>query len=280
MQVNSISVNPSVHRKGSAKNTAENINSTSIQDCQQAPLSALQAYSKINFKGSCDNCQTKNVIILLGAPNSGKGTFSNKVSKRYDIPQISTGDILKREIKAKSELGLKVKSYIDDGALVPDSLIINIVKKRITEPDCEKGFILDGFPRTKAQAEKLNDMLGEMPNVKLKVLNLDVPEEVLYERSANRKICSDCSKSFNIREYKEENCDEDGCNGKLIKRSDDTPEVLTSRLEEYHIKTQPVSDFYAESGQLTNIDIDAAVGRDCPPEKIMARLVDAIETAD
>ena len=164
-----------------------------VNPMQNPILPALKADS-VHFKGNSQI--TKKVIILLGAPNSGKGTFARKIAEKYSIPQISTGDILRGELKKATELGLEAKKYMESGGLVPDALIMKIFQRRIQQEDCQKGFILDGFPRTINQAEQLDKVLSKDKNISLKIINLDVDKEILYQRSANRYTCADCSKTY------------------------------------------------------------------------------------
>ena len=198
----------------------------------------------VSFKHAAQN-DIKKVIVILGAPNSGKGTCARKLSSRYSIPQISTGDILRNEVRQGTALGKKVQDYMNSGCLVPDDLMIDIFKFRIAKPDCKNGFILDGFPRTVQQAEKLEDLLKQEKNANLKIINLDVDENVLYERSAKRYMCKDCSRTYSLDEYstKTSKCD---CGGELIKRADDTPEVLSQRLENYKKQSLPLLDYYSD----------------------------------
>lgn len=194
----------------------------------------------------------KKVIILLGAPNSGKGTYAREISAKYSIPQISTGDILRQEVKNGTALGKKAQTYMNSGALVPDELIIGMFKNRIAQKDCLNGFILDGFPRTVAQAKKLDELLKSNKNIETKVINLDVAEQILYQRSANRYMCTDCSKTHSVKNYNPltSKCE---CGGKLIKRSDDTPEILKQRLIAYNTQSSPLINYYKE--QLRNIHV-------------------------
>lgn len=198
----------------------------------------------VSFTNTVKN-NIKRVIILLGAPNSGKGTCAREISARYSIPQISTGDILRNEMKNETDLGKKVQSYMISGRLVPDDLVIDIFKTRIAKPDCNNGFILDGFPRTVQQAEKLEELLKKEKNIDVRVINLDVDENILYERSAKRYMCKDCSRTYSIKDYNplSSKCE---CGGQLIKRVDDTPEVLSKRLESYKKQSLPLLDFYSD----------------------------------
>ena len=157
---------------------------------QQTPILPVSKMDSVSFGATSQ--QAKKVIILLGAPNSGKGTFARKISERFAIPQISTGDILRNEVKKSSKLGLEAKKYMESGGLVPDALIMKIFQQRIAEKNCLRGFILDGFPRTINQSEQLNEILSKDKNISLKIVNLDVEKDILFTRSANRYTCADC----------------------------------------------------------------------------------------
>ena len=194
-------------------------------------------------------------IIMLGAPGAGKGTQAKFLIEKYGIPQISTGDILRAAIKEGTAMGLEAKKFMDDGKLVPDSTIIGIIKDRLSEDDCKKGFILDGFPRTLAQAEALEVLMKEM-NIKLdKVISLNVPDELILGRIVGRKVCPVCGASFHV-EFNppkvEGKCDL--CGADLITRKDDNAETVTKRLTEYHSQTAPLFDFYQSRGVLVDID--------------------------
>ena len=194
-------------------------------------------------------------IMLFGAPGAGKGTQAKFLIEKYGIPQISTGDILRAAIKEGTAMGLEAKKFMDDGKLVPDSTIIGIIKDRLSEDDCKKGFILDGFPRTLAQAEALEVLIKEM-NLKLdKVISLNVPDELILGRIVGRKVCPVCGASFHV-EFNppkvEGKCDL--CGADLITRKDDNAETVTKRLTEYHSQTAPLFDFYQSRGVLVDID--------------------------
>lgn len=194
-------------------------------------------------------------IMLFGAPGAGKGTQAKFLIEKYGIPQISTGDILRAAIKEGTAMGLEAKKFMDDGKLVPDSTIIGIIKDRLSEDDCKKGFILDGFPRTLAQAEALEVLIKEM-NIKLdKVISLNVPDELILGRIVGRKVCPVCGASFHV-EFNppkvEGKCDL--CGADLITRKDDNAETVTKRLTEYHSQTAPLFDFYQSRGVLVDID--------------------------
>jgi adenylate kinase len=195
-------------------------------------------------------------IVLLGAPGAGKGTVA-KLLEAYDgSVQISTGDILRAAVKAGSELGKQAKGFMERGELVPDSLIMDIMEARLQEPDCAKGFILDGFPRTIPQAEELKKLLGKL---KLKldlVANLDVPREVVLDRLTTRRTCSnqDCQEIYNV---KSKPASADGkclkCGSPVVQRADETEEAITIRLQTYNQKTAPLTAFYQKEGLLKNV---------------------------
>lgn len=190
-------------------------------------------------------------IILLGAPGAGKGTQAEYLSKRFSIPHISTGDILRENVKNETELGKKAKEYMDKGLLVPDEIVIEIVKDRISKEDCKNGFLLDGFPRTIAQAEALDKVLQDLGQKIDKVLNIEVPDEKILERMSGRRICKNCGASFHViyrPPQKEGVCDV--CGGELYQREDDKEETVKKRLEVYHAQTQPLIDYYRAKGLL------------------------------
>ncbi len=194
-------------------------------------------------------------LVLLGPPGAGKGTQASAIVKKYNIPHISTGDIFRENIKQGTELGKKAKEYIDKGLLVPDDIVVSIVKDRILEEDCKKGFLLDGFPRTLNQGEALDDELSQM-NLKLdKVININVEKEVLIERTIGRRICKDCGATYHIKfnpPVKEGICD--NCGGKLYQRDDDTQETIEKRIEVYQKQTKPLIDYYTKKGLILNVD--------------------------
>ena len=194
-------------------------------------------------------------IMLFGAPGAGKGTQAKFLIEKYGIPQISTGDILRAAIKEGTPMGLEAKRFMDEGKLVPDSTIIGIIKDRLSQEDCKKGFILDGFPRTIAQAEALEVLMKEMGITLDKVISLNVPDELIVGRVTGRKVCPACGASFHV-EFNppkvEGKCDL--CGADLITRKDDNAETVTKRLEEYHSQTAPLFDFYQERGVLVDID--------------------------
>lgn len=194
-------------------------------------------------------------IMLFGAPGAGKGTQAKFLIEKYGIPQISTGDILRAAIKDGTPMGMEAKKYMDMGKLVPDSTIIGIIKDRLSEPDCKKGFILDGFPRTIPQAEALEKLMKEM-NIKLdKVISLNVPDDLILERITGRQVCPKCGASYHIKFNPPKVagiCDYTG--EKLITRKDDNAETVGKRLKEYHSQTAPLFDFYKDRGVLVEVD--------------------------
>lgn len=189
-------------------------------------------------------------LILLGAPGAGKGTQAEVISAKLDIPQISTGNILREAVKNGTECGLKAKSYMESGALVPDEVVIGILKDRIAEDDCKNGFILDGFPRTVPQAEALEAMGVNID----KVLSIDVPDADIQARISGRRVCEKCGASYHV-DFKptkvEGICDK--CGGNAVQRKDDAPETVIERLKTYHVQTAPLADFYDAKGKLTRV---------------------------
>jgi len=186
-------------------------------------------------------------LIFLGPPGAGKGTQAAVVSKTLGIPTISTGDMLRSAIKEGTQVGLKAKTFMDKGQLVPDDVIIGIVKERLQKPDCAKGFILDGVPRTLAQAQALEDQGLAFD----KVISLEVSDEAIVERMGGRRVCSKCGEPYhmvNKPPKREGVCDT--CGGELVQRSDDKAETVRLRLEVYHAETEPLKRFYQERGLL------------------------------
>ena len=190
-------------------------------------------------------------LILLGAPGAGKGTQAEILSKLLDIPTISTGNILRAAMKAGTEVGLKAKAYVESGKLVPDDVIIGIIRERLAEPDCAKGYILDGVPRTIPQAQTMDDMGLEVDCA----LSIEIEDETIVRRMAGRRTCKDCSATFHVENNPpkvEGKCD--FCGGELTIRADDAPETVKKRLETYHRETEPLKAFYAERGKLRLVD--------------------------
>ena len=178
-------------------------------------------------------------IILLGAPGSGKGTLAKQITKDFSIPQISTGDLFREIVKTESPLANKVKEIMKSGALVPDEVTIQIMKDRISKPDCEKGFILDGFPRTVKQAIELQNI----SDIDIVIL-VNLSNDVIVERLSSRRTCPNCGEIYNTTTYKKESCEK--CATKLIQRDDDKPETIKNRLEVYEKNTAPLINFYSE----------------------------------
>lgn len=190
-------------------------------------------------------------LILLGAPGAGKGTQAEKIVEKYGIPAVSTGNIIRAALKAGTEMGLKAKSFMDAGQLVPDDVVIGIIKDRLQEKDCENGFILDGFPRTIPQAQALEDMGVDID----KVLDIEVTDEKITARMSGRRVCSKCANSYHLL-YKKPKTEGvcDACGGELIQRKDDAPETVQARLKEYHEMTEPLKDFYKKLGKLVIVE--------------------------
>ena len=190
-------------------------------------------------------------LILLGAPGAGKGTQAEKIVEKYSIPAISTGNTIRAALKEGTEMGLKAKSYMEAGQLVPDDVVIGIIKDRLAQSDCENGFILDGFPRTIPQAQALEDMGVAID----KVLDIEVPDEKITARMSGRRVCSKCANSYHLlyKKPKQEGvCD--ACGGELVQRKDDAPETVQARLKEYHEMTEPLKDFYQKLGKLVIVE--------------------------
>ena len=190
-------------------------------------------------------------IIFLGAPGAGKGTQADKVSERLGIPTISTGAIIRSALKNGTKMGLEAKKFIESGALVPDEVVIGIVKERLAESDCDKGYILDGFPRSVPQAIAL----AEMGVVLDKVVSFEISDDAIVERMSGRRVCASCGKTFHVKHLpsaKGDICD--ACDGELVIRADDDPAVVRSRLEVYHSTTEPLKDYYREKGMLCIVD--------------------------
>jgi adenylate kinase len=186
-------------------------------------------------------------LILMGPPGAGKGTQGEILEKKLGVSTISTGLMLRTAIKEQTEIGKLAEQYINDGKLVPDEVMVEVVKQRLAQPDCENGFILDGFPRTTAQAEALDAAGVEID----KVLLLEVPDEKIVERLSSRRECSKCGAPYNIifkKPVKEGICD--SCGGELIQRKDDVPETIQNRLDVYHNQTEPIKEFYLKKGIL------------------------------
>lgn len=190
-------------------------------------------------------------IIFLGAPGAGKGTQAERVADAYGIPTVSTGNIIREALSNGTEMGIKAKTYIEAGKLVPDDVVIGIIQERLAKDDCKGGFILDGFPRTIPQAEALEDM-----GVKIdKVVDIEVPDEAIKERMSGRRVCPKCGSTYHLVTKKPKVdgiCDR--CGAELVQRKDDAPETVSDRLNVYHTQTEPLKDFYNKRGSLAVVD--------------------------
>ena len=194
-------------------------------------------------------------VIFLGPPGAGKGTQAVRVCERLGIPQISTGDILRRAMRDQTPTGLAAKSYVDKGQLVPDSVVIDIVRERLAQEDCAGGYLLDGFPRTVPQAEAL----AQFAHIDA-VIDIDVSDEKLIERLSGRRVCPACGGTYHVSHLKGDTCEK--CGGKLIQRDDDKAETVLSRLSVYHAQTAPLIDYYDARGLLRKVDGSAPMD-DC-----------------
>lgn len=189
-------------------------------------------------------------IIMLGAPGAGKGTQAAVLCEHFGIPTISTGNMIREALKNGTEMGLKAKSFMDEGKLVPDEVVIGIVKERLSEDDCKKGFILDGFPRTIPQAEALDEMGIDIQYV----INIDIADERIVNRMSGRRVCEGCGRPFhlvNLKPQKDGICDD--CGGTLVQRKDDHPDTVLARLAVYHKETEPLVAYYEKQGKLVNV---------------------------
>ncbi len=195
-------------------------------------------------------------FIFLGAPGAGKGTYASPLSREWNIPAISTGDILRENVKQNTALGQKAKAYMERGALVPDEIVTGMMAERLSKQDADRGFILDGYPRTISQAEALNKILVEKNHRVKAVINVEVPREVIIQRLTGRRACPQCHANYNVntslRPRVENVCDQ--CGAGLITRSDDNKETITRRLAVYTEQTAPLIDFYRRDGLLRSID--------------------------
>ncbi len=194
-------------------------------------------------------------LVLLGAPGAGKGTQAKKLIEKYSIPQISTGDILRKAVADGTPLGKEAKSYMDSGGLVPDSVVIGLVKERLAQDDCKKGYILDGFPRTTPQAEALDAELTAMGTPLTDALSVDVPMNDLMKRLTGRRTCKSCQQMYNLHfsaPQKEGVCDK--CSGELMQRDDDKEDTIKNRLEVYEKSTAPLIDYYSGKGILKSVE--------------------------
>ena len=190
-------------------------------------------------------------LIFLGAPGAGKGTQAEVVCEKFKIPAISTGNIIRAALKERTEMGIKAKDYIEKGQLVPDDVVIGIIRERLAKDDCKNGFVLDGFPRTVPQAEALDEMGVEID----RVIDIEVPDEKIVARMSGRRVCGACGASYHLLYKKPEKdgvCD--NCGARLVQRDDDKPETVLERLEVYHTQTEPLKDFYRSKGKLRIVE--------------------------
>ena len=213
-------------------------------------------------------------LILLGPPNAGKGTQAQSLIETYGIPQISTGDIFRSNIKNETPLGKKAKSYLDQGLLVPDELVVDIVKDRLQKEDCKKGFLLDGFPRTVIQAEALEDCLEEDQTKLDKVINIQVRREVLVERAVGRRVCLKCGATYHVSfkpVSKPGICDI--CGGEVVQRKDDQRETAEKRIRVYEQETAPLIQFYQKRNLLITVDGEQSI------QQVTTSILDALKDA-
>lgn len=199
-------------------------------------------------------------LVLMGLPGAGKGTQAERIVEEYNIPHISTGDMFRAAMKEETELGLKAKSFMDQGQLVPDEVTIGIVRERLEKEDCQNGFLLDGFPRTVPQAEALEDLMNQLGRTLDYVINIDVDQSILLERLTGRRICKECGSTYHLvfnPPAKEGVCDK--CGGELYQRADDNAETVGNRLEVNIKQAKPLLDFYESKGYLRNIDGQQAI---------------------
>ncbi len=210
-------------------------------------------------------------LILLGGPGVGKGTQAQRLSKEYNVPHIATGDILRQSVKNGTEIGLKAKSYMDKGLLVPDDVVIGIIESRLAQPDAKAGYILDGFPRTVPQAQALDDLITRMDMAPDAVVNINASVDMVVRRLTGRRTCRDCQAVYhvvNIPPKKAGVCDQ--CGGKLYQRDDDTEETIRKRIQVYMEQTAPLLDYYQESGRLTRVSGDSGL------DKVYASICDSL----
>lgn len=214
-------------------------------------------------------------ILIMGPAGAGKGTMSDLILQAYDIPHISTGDMLRENVANGTELGKEAKSYMDAGKLVPDDVINAMVEKRLQEPDCQKGYLLDGFPRTLVQAKAFEEIAAKIGKPVETVLALEVDFEILKERVTGRRVCPKCGAIYHISNFPpkvEGVCDK--CGSPLKQRADDTVEKLTQRMKEYDASTKPVIDFYDEKGVVTHLDASQK------PDVVFGRIKEALAKID
>lgn len=214
-------------------------------------------------------------IVLVGPQGSGKGTQAELLVAKYGIPHVATGDILREAIKGETALGRQAKVYMDRGELVPDEIVIGIIRERVALPDCRKGFVFDGFPRTIPQAEAFSEVLGQLGIPLDAVVLLEVPRATLLERMAGRRVCRNCGATYHVTlnpPRHDRICDL--CGGELYQRADDNPEAIRTRLEAYDRATRPLTDYYRQRGLLVEVD---GVGT---LEDVFGRMERAIRTRE
>lgn len=211
-----------------------------------------------NIKGYFIEAERQGVdmkIIMLGAPGAGKGTQAKMIAEKYGIPHVSTGDIFRANIKNGTELGMEAKKYMDQGLLVPDELTVKILLDRVAQADCEKGYVLDGFPRTIPQAQVLDKALSELGDAIDYAVNVDVPDDNIVRRMSGRRACLSCGATYHIEHIPPKTegvCDK--CGQSLVLRDDDKAETVLNRLKVYHDQTQPLIEFYTDKGVLKTVD--------------------------
>ena len=211
-------------------------------------------------------------FVIFGPQGAGKGTQSARITEKFGIPSIATGDIFRWAIKGGTALGLKAREYVDAGHLVPDELTIGVVRERLDADDCLEGFLLDGFPRNVGQARALDEILSGVECSLDAAIVIEVPEEVSLRRILGRRVCSNCGRNYHLDAPPEENWTCDACGGEVIERGDDLDEAtVRERLRTYHEQTEPLKKYYRDKGLLVEID-----GADGSPDEVFARIVEAI----
>jgi adenylate kinase len=212
-------------------------------------------------------------IILLGGPGVGKGTQAHKLSEKYNVPHIATGDILRQSVEDKTEMGLMAKSYMDKGLLVPDDVVVGIVKDRLAQPDVKAGFIFDGFPRTVPQAQALDDLVAEMDMPLDVVINIKASVDAVVQRLSGRRTCRNCQAVYHVVHLspkKDGICDR--CGGRLYQRKDDREETIRNRLQVYERQTSPLLDYYRKAGKLVEVSGDGSI------EAVYASICDSLSS--
>ncbi|WP_066639901.1 adenylate kinase [Desulfolucanica intricata] len=211
-------------------------------------------------------------LLIMGPPGAGKGTQAEVLVKELDITHISTGDMFRNAIKEGTEMGKKAKEYMDQGQLVPDEVVVGMVKDRLSQPDCQKGFLLDGFPRTVDQAKALDETLKDL-GIKIDgVINIDVPREKLMARLTGRRVCRNCGASYHVIFNPPADPDKcNSCGGEIYQRSDDNEETVGNRLDVYVAQTQPLIDYYGKQNLVKNINGDQEI------KKVLADILEAVK---